>query len=82
MEDFSTMILVADSKKRVVIPGTRPGDVFDYEDKGNGHFLLVRLNKPPPPKKKTRAEVRKAIAASKMKFDVSWEELREMTREP
>jgi hypothetical protein len=41
----------------------------------------VRLNKPAPLKKKTRAEVRKAIAASKLKFDMSWDELRDMTRE-
>ena len=42
----------------------------------------VRLNKPAPPKKRTRAAVRKAIAASKLKFDISWDELREITREP
>ena len=34
------------------------------------------------PRRKTRAEVRKAIAVSKMKFDLSWDELRQMTHEP
>jgi len=82
MWDYPTMTVIADSKKRVVMPGARPGDVFAFEDEGNGHFLLVRLNKPAPLKKKTRAEVRKAIAASKMKFDMTWDELRQMTREP
>jgi hypothetical protein len=82
MWDYPTMTVIADSKKRVVMPGARPGDVFDFEDEGNGHFLLVRLNKPAPPKKKTRAEVLAAIKASKMKFDFSWDELRKMTREP
>jgi hypothetical protein len=76
------MTVIADSKRRVIVPGARPGDVFACEDEGNGHFLLVRLNKPAPPKKKTRAEIRKAIANSKMKFDMSWEELRRLTREP
>ena len=80
--DYPTMTVIADSKKRVVMPGARPGDVFACEDEGNGHFLLVRLNKPAPPKKKTRAEIRKAIANSKMRFDMSWDELRQMTREP
>jgi hypothetical protein len=43
----------------------------------------VRLTKPAPPRKKmTHAEVRKAVASSKMKFDMTWEELRQMTREP
>jgi hypothetical protein len=77
------MTVIADSKRRVVMPGARPGDVFACQDEGNGHFLLIRLSKPAPPKKRmTRSEVRKAIASSKMKFDLSWEELRQMTREP
>lgn len=81
--DYPTVTVIADSKRRVVMPGARPGDVFACEDEGNGHFLLVRLNKPAPPKKKmSRAEIRKAIANSKMKFDMSWEELRQVTRQP
>ena len=43
------MTVIADSKRRVVMPGARPGDVFACADQGNGHFLLVRLNKPAPP---------------------------------
>jgi len=77
------MTVTADSKRRVVMPGARPGDVFACQDEGNGHFLLVRLNKPSPPKKKkTRAEIRQAIAHSELKFEMSWDELRELTREP
>ena len=76
------MTIKADSKKRVVVPDAHPGDVFAYEDQGNGHFHLVRLNKPAHPEKKTRAQVRKAIANSKLKFDLSWDELRALTREP
>ena len=76
------MTVIADSKRRVVMPGARPGDVFACEDAGNGHFLFVRLNKPMPPKKMNRTEIRKAIATSKMKFDLTWDELRKLTREP
>jgi hypothetical protein len=65
-----------------VVPDAQPGDVFAYEDLGNGHFHLVRLNLPSPPKRKTRAQVRKALATSKLKFDLSWDELRKLTREP
>ena len=82
MWDYFSMTVIADSKRRVVLPGARPGDVFACQDEGNGHFLFVRLNKPAPPKKKTRAEIRKAIATSKMQFDLSWDELRKLTREP
>ena len=80
--DYPTMTIKADSKKRVVVPDASPGDVFAYEDHGNGHFHLVRLNMPDPPKSKTRAQVRKALANSKLKFDLSWDELRKLTREP
>jgi hypothetical protein len=76
------MTIKADSKKRVVVPDARPGDVFVYEDQGNGHFLLTRLNVPPPPKKMTRAQVEKALNETTIKFDMTWDELRKMTREP
>jgi hypothetical protein len=82
MWDHPTMTIRADSRKRVVVPDAQPGDVFDYEDLGNGHFQLVRLNMPDPPKRKTPAQVRKALANSTLKFDMPWDELRELTREP
>jgi hypothetical protein len=82
MWDSPTMTIKADSKKRVVVPDAHPGDVFAYEDRGNGHFHLVRLNMPEPPKRKTRAQVRKAMATSGLKFDMTWNQLRKMTREP
>ena len=76
------MTIKADSKRRVVVPDAHPGDVFVYEDQGNGHFLLTRLNVPDKPKKMTRAQVGKAIANSKLKFDTTWDEMRQWTREP
>ncbi len=76
------MTIKADSKKRVVVPDARPGDVFVYEDQGNGHFHLMRLTAPEKPKKMTRAQVEKAIANSKLKFDLTWDEMRKWTREP
>jgi len=37
---------------------------------------------PDPPKRKSPTKVRKAIASSRLKFGLSWDELREITREP
>ena len=54
---------------------------YDAEDRRAEHLLQVRLNKPAPQKNKTRVEVRKAIATSKVKFDLTWDELRNLTRE-
>jgi hypothetical protein len=76
------MTITADNKKRVVIPWVKPGDVFACEQQDENHFSLARLTLPTPPKKKTKAEVRRAIKNSKMKFDMTWEELRALTREP
>ena len=79
--DYPTMTITADSKKRVVIPWVKPGDVFACEQRDENHFSLARLNPPPPRKKKTKAEIRHAILHSKMKPTMSWDELRKLTRE-
>jgi bifunctional DNA-binding transcriptional regulator/antitoxin component of YhaV-PrlF toxin-antitoxin module len=76
------MTVKVDSKRRVVVPGVKPGDVFACEQQDENHILLVRLALPPAPAKKTRAEVRRAIKNSRMKFDLTWDELRAITREP
>ena len=76
------MTIKADSRKRVVVPDAHPGDVFLYEDQGNGHFHLTRLMVPDQPKKMTRTQVEKAISNSKLKFDLTWDEMRNWTREP
>ena len=59
--DCPTMTITADSKKRVVIPWAKAGDVFACEQRDENHFSLARLNPPPPPKKMTKAQVRRAI---------------------
>jgi hypothetical protein len=76
------MTVITDSKKRVVIPWAKAGDVFACEQRDENHFALSRLNPPPAPKKMTRAAVRRALKKSKLKFDLAWDELRVLTREP
>lgn len=41
MWDVPTVTVKADTKKRVIVPGAQPGDVFNYEEQENGHFLLA-----------------------------------------
>jgi hypothetical protein len=79
--DNPTMTLTADSKKRVVLPGAAPGDVFTCEQKGP-EFVLRRVHRAAPPKKRTKAEVLKAIRNWKSVPNVRWEDLRKITREP
>jgi hypothetical protein len=78
------MTITADSKKRVVIPWAKAGDIFNCEQQDGNHISLVKLVAPPPPraKKMTKAQVLRAIKNSKLKFDLTWDELRGLTREP
>lgn len=76
------MTITADSKKRVVIPWVKPGDVFMCEQQDENHYSLVKLQPPPKAKKMTRLQVLRAIKNSKMSPMMPWDELRKLTREP
>ena len=71
----------ADAKKRVVIPTAHPGDIFDIQSQGEGRLLLVRLQVPPVPARKSREECLSAIARNPLRLRLSWDELRRLTRE-
>ena len=81
MWDNPTVTLTADSKKRVVLPGAAPGDVFTCEQKGP-EMVLRRIYREAPRKKLTKAQALKAIRSWKALRGVKWEELRAITREP
>ena len=70
-----------DSKKRIVLPNGRPGDVFDIQRQAEGRLLLVRLEKPERDGKMSRAECLEAMRSSPLQPTMTWEELRELTRE-
>jgi len=77
------MTLTADTKRRVVVPGASPGDVYACEEMHDGVVLRrVYRPQPTPTQKMTKAEALKAIRSWKFKPAMSWEELRAMTREP
>lgn len=71
-----------DSKKRVVIPGAAPGDVFDVQPQGDERYVLVRLHRPDPAPKKSVEECLEAMSEKPLRLTLSWEELRQITREP
>ena len=77
------MSATVDEKKRIVIQGdVQKGDEFHIHSLGSGHFLLQRLVRAQRPPQRSLEELRALIRSSKVKMDVSWEELRQMTREP
>ena len=72
----------ADGEKRVMIPGAAPGDVFDVQRQGDERYVLVRLHRPEPARKKTREACPEAMSRTPLRMALSWEELRRITREP
>jgi hypothetical protein len=75
------MTVTADAKRRVVVPGVKPGDVFACEQQDENRFVLVKLTLPPPARKKNRGEILRAIKQSKMSPAMNWEKLRALTRD-
>lgn len=76
------MTVKTDSKKRVVLPAARPGDVYDIQEQGDGRYLLVRLERPEPKGSLSREECLHAIDQRPLQPTMGWEELRQLTREP
>lgn len=69
----------ADSKRRVMLPGAEPGDVYEVQELGKGRYLLVRLQSRT---KMSREDCLRAIDDQPVHFRMTWEELVRLTREP
>jgi hypothetical protein len=80
--DNPTMTTTTDNKKRIVLPTAKPGDVFDIQPLGEGQFILVRLERPEPKTKLTRAQCLRAISTRPLRPKMNWATLRGLTREP
>jgi hypothetical protein len=72
----------ADDKKRIRIPAVRPRDVYHPETMTRDLIVLRRVEPPKPQKRMTREEIMRAIENSKIKFNITYDELRKLTREP
>lgn len=76
------MTTKVDSKRRVVLPGARPGEVFDVQERDDGSFLLVRLESRVARVRLTREECLRAIEEAPLRPSRGWDELAALTREP
>ena len=72
----------ADIKRRVVIPGAKPGDIFDVQRQGDERFVLVRLHRANEVPGMSRKACLEAMDRSPLSTTLSWEQLRRITREP
>ena len=81
--DIPTMrVRIVDSKRRIVLGATRPGDAFSVEEESDGRIVLTRLEPVRSTPRMSFDECRGAIAATPLRPAFSWDELREVTREP
>ena len=75
-------VRVVDAKRRIVLGAARPGQAFSVAEESDGRIVLTRLE----PVRRTPTlgldECRAAIEAAPLRPAFSWDELREMTREP
>ena len=71
-----------DAKKRVVLPSGRAGDVYEVQKQDEGHLLLVRLERPDPPRRLSREACLDAMRRAPLRPKLTWEQLRQQTREP
>ena len=62
-----------DSKKRIVLPGGRPGDVYDIKRHAEGRFLLVRLEKPETAQRMSKRACLEAMSKAPLRPTMTWE---------
>jgi hypothetical protein len=74
------MTTTADSKKRIVLPSAKPGEVFEVLTEGEGHFRVIRLERAPPPMPMSQSDCLSAMNSAPLRPRMSWEKLRTLTR--
>ena len=80
--DIPTMrVRIVDSKRRIVLGATRPGQAFGVAEESDGRIVLTRLEPVRSTPGMSFDECRAAIAAAPLRPALSWDELREVTRE-
>ena len=73
--------LRVDTESRIKLPGAQPGELFEVQQQGTGSYLLVRLDEEGPTRPRTPEEVLQAMERYPLRPTMSWEQLREITRE-
>lgn len=74
--------LRVDGDNRIALPGAQPGELFDVQKQDTGSYLLVRLDEERAKRPRTPEEVLEAMERYPLRPTMSWEQLREITREP
>ncbi|NQX01028.1 hypothetical protein HQ447_10235 [bacterium] len=73
---------MVDTKRRLVLPGAKPGECYAVREAGPGHYELAKVipaSKKPKPKP---AEIDALLDSAALTPSMPWEQLRVLTREP
>ena len=73
--------ITVDTKKRIVLPGVRPGDVFDIRPQEGNRYLLVKIEMSKDTERMTRKACLDAMRKAPLQPAMAWEKLRTLTRE-
>jgi len=80
--EYPTMkMATVDAKRRLILPGAQPGETYAVREASPGHYELVKVIPVPRPKP-TAGELDALLASAPLTPKMSWEELRNLTREP
>ncbi len=75
-------VLTVDTKRRLVLPGAKPGECYAVRKSGPGHYelaMVIPASKMPKPK---QAEIDALFASAALTPKMNSEQLRVLTREP
>ena len=75
------MTVVADSKKRVVLPVAEPGDRFDVRVGNDGTVVLARIERAPSRPAQVRVEKRDGFSVGVLDHPIDDEALRQALAE-
>lgn len=73
--------VTADQKRRVILPGATPGDVFDVQPAEGGRYVLEKLIRPAGAGRYSSDEVMDALDSAPLNSRMSWRTLKGVTRE-
>lgn len=79
-ENPTMKIATVDAKRRLVLPGAKPGESFSVRESAPGHYELAKVIPAPRPKP-TAKELDALLASAPLTPKMGWDELRQLTRE-
>ena len=71
-----------DTKRRLVLPGAKPGECYAVKEAGPGHYELAKVIPAPRKPKPKRGEIDALLGSAALTPKMNWEQLRGLTREP